>query len=1113
MLKFCDFAVQECDLDGFTVLNALLSSGFRLQRVNRVRLLRAVEELGGKMDYRDLCQVLLNSCADWTAEEKHVVHKILKSMGVTVIERRNWLAKLRQSLMDASSKVARRSGRWFAPEAGSTGGPEGDRAAGEAMGIPPSAFLHCLRDCGVVLNVEEEATLLDCLDTERLAKVGQLEAEQGSNTRGKESWSIPLIEYDTFLQYCNRHCGSWTDAAPEIGQSVKWAMKSINNPVLAVHEFASLMHAFDETSQGYVSKRAFQICCHRSRLLANLPDESIMSLADILNIDGGGKIDYTGFIVYLRATCSGLTGDSTAPGIIEQLVANGTDNKGTLLPLRNWLMRNTDMEAFILTPRDMNSLLREFSVMYRPEDLEELQMDIGKHVDTNSLPLHSQRTLKGTMDSELGMHSAKGNQVVKKHVIDSRDLMLQILKARPRWTTLHPYLCKRMLKAMQLSGANMAAAGSLHHTDDYDQYDTTGAGTAAAENLSTYGSRRGKKAGGPRGVETAVARKVLSRLRAFAGRSTISLGMMDRDTRQRDGDVLMVERDIFKHLTGVTGLPLTDEDVLILADATDFLPEASRVRCDVILEALFGGDDSHTHEIDADDIANGTGARPAEMTEACAFALDHLRDLLWKHAARLHRSTLEWIADVQTVFRGFDKTKSGFISSEDFTIALNLLNATVSPDILQDISYVPEGPGLIEYNHILEYVLVPPSKAKPVSSDAPAAVNRKGSTVSTHSGSAGTEKDAHTLKIKKKVIQKESPVQLLLNVVRKSLHHFIVSDHSLEQAWVCLLKVFQRFDPQESNQVNPRDFCLAVSVLLDGDDVVLTKSEWAEIIDHFASLGVESAKQKRRQVDFLGGAMVDYMLFCETVLDPNEIKSRLYEQHAHDKQTMLDRSKQFLSKNKSATSREDRSTTGGGHGSPSRTARGATGGHFQEHVIGSAYNATGVAVSNILSKPPRGSMHDTPGYFASTPGHHRSAVKGRPQSAPRGLQMDKSDSDEILKRFQEAPRRSTLSANATANKSSGGGARGYNNAGAAAATYDGSYDRHEPNNANIANSSAGAKKSEWNTDELYRVARTQGQASRVSARGAKSASMSNKDSYASSHANRGSKQSRFNWDA
>lgn len=121
-------------------------------------------------------QVLLNSCADWTAEEKQVVHKILKSMGVTVIERRNWLARLRQSLMDASAKVARKTGRWFAPEPGSGGGPEYDLGAhnsegGSGTGIPPSAFLHCLRNCGVVLTVEEEATLLDCLDTERLAKV------------------------------------------------------------------------------------------------------------------------------------------------------------------------------------------------------------------------------------------------------------------------------------------------------------------------------------------------------------------------------------------------------------------------------------------------------------------------------------------------------------------------------------------------------------------------------------------------------------------------------------------------------------------------------------------------------------------------------------------------------------------------------------------------------------------------------------------------------------------------------------------------------------------------------------------------------------------------------
>jgi hypothetical protein len=44
-------------VDGFTVLQSILSAGFRLHRVNRVRLLRCAEEMGGKMNYVDLCQV------------------------------------------------------------------------------------------------------------------------------------------------------------------------------------------------------------------------------------------------------------------------------------------------------------------------------------------------------------------------------------------------------------------------------------------------------------------------------------------------------------------------------------------------------------------------------------------------------------------------------------------------------------------------------------------------------------------------------------------------------------------------------------------------------------------------------------------------------------------------------------------------------------------------------------------------------------------------------------------------------------------------------------------------------------------------------------------------
>jgi hypothetical protein len=41
------------------------------------------------------------------------------------------------------------------------------------------------------------------------------------------------------------------------------------------------------------------------------------------------------------------------------------------------------------------------------------------------------------------------------------------------------------------------------------------------------------------------------------------------------------------------------------------------------------------------------------------------------------RSTVEWISDVEAVFQGFDTLKSGYITTEDFSLALDLLNAPV----------------------------------------------------------------------------------------------------------------------------------------------------------------------------------------------------------------------------------------------------------------------------------------------------------------------------------------------------------------------------------------------------------------------------------------------------
>ncbi len=86
-------------------------------------------------------------------------------------------------------------------------------------GLPPALFLHILREHGgISLTVEEEATLLDCLDTERLAQIHGVGAEEKPAAFGTKpkamatignSYTIPQIYYRSFLSFLSRHCGHW----------------------------------------------------------------------------------------------------------------------------------------------------------------------------------------------------------------------------------------------------------------------------------------------------------------------------------------------------------------------------------------------------------------------------------------------------------------------------------------------------------------------------------------------------------------------------------------------------------------------------------------------------------------------------------------------------------------------------------------------------------------------------------------------------------------------------------------------------------------------------------------------------------------------------------------
>ena len=637
-------AKNEGEIDGFSLLSALLGAGFRLQRLNRVRLLRAIEELGGKVDHVELCQVLIRSCADWTSEERGVVSKILKAMGVTVLERRAWIGRVRVALMKAAADYGGKAAS-FQIDTGA--GASAVAGGGNDPGIPPSAFLHIMRENGVILGVEEEATLLDCLDTERLADLGRNNSTKKAVEMGPEdgiaravasigksrnravagesdsaaafgAWGVPMIHFKSFLAFCARHTGDWMDAAPENTERINEALRGIQNPVAALQEFTYLLHAFDETSSGFLGNRAFQIACHRSRLFANLSDDAVKETADILTAEGGGKIRYTPFLVHLRAICGQLTAGTEYPGIGEQLLKNASDAQATLLPLRNWLLRNTDTDSCLLTPRDLNSLLREFSVMYRPEDLEALLMGIGRSVGT---------------DAESSSSSSS-----KHSVLNTRDLFRYLFKIRGPWTLIQTDLCQRMVKCLALAGAQSFASGD---------------GDGPSRGANSFGFPKS-----PKGIESAAARRLLARLRAFAD---IVAG--DR----------LVDLDIFGHVARVTGLALTDEELLVLADATDPHPCARQVRCDVVVEAL----SVELPSLSAKNTSKGVSSTKDGLSEAAQYALKHTQDQLWTTGLRLKRSPAEWIADVKTVFRGFDHGGAGFITTEDFSMALSLLNASV----------------------------------------------------------------------------------------------------------------------------------------------------------------------------------------------------------------------------------------------------------------------------------------------------------------------------------------------------------------------------------------------------------------------------------------------------
>ena len=81
-----------------------------------------------------------------------------------------------------------------------------------------------------------------------------------------------------------------------------------------------------------------------------------------------------------------------------------------------------------------------------------------------------------------------------------------------------------------------------------------------------------------------------------------------------------------------------------------------------------------------------------------------------------------------------------------------------------------------------------------------------------------------------------------------------------------LNKAFKQFDAEAAGVCSPRDFCLAVSILLDRDEVLLTENQWGEVIAYFAP--PQKGRKGGADSEALGAAipMVDYVRFTKLVM-------------------------------------------------------------------------------------------------------------------------------------------------------------------------------------------------------------------------------------------------------
>ena len=376
-----------------------------------------------------------------------------------------------------------------------------------------------------------------------------------------------------------------------------------------------------------------------------------------------------------------------------------------------------------------------------------------------------------------------------------------------------------------------------------------------------------------------------------------------------------IDIDVFQKVLQASGLTLDEDEIHIIANSTDISPYAMRINCNVLTTILKSTSTTTNGNMNYDSFNQTNKGNNSNNKDV----LRHLNELLMREARKQKRNENEWSADLLAILKGYDSDNTGIMNLQEFSDCLNIINIILPSKLLSDICQ-QQGTYNIDQCNINYQDMINIALNSHSSSSSSAIYNND--FLNTHSSNIDSQSNSRS-KLGRGNISanlnnntytsnqyshtnnnnstmrdnKPFAVNSLLKTVSRYLHRHSNTSNSKntnsnnsrnhtrnttannnneqDSLWTTLLTCFKRFDDNNNNIITAREFTLAVSILVDEDELILSNEDWIDIIDYYTtntnnSNNIMNNSSNNYNTNLLrnrNDIPIDYMRFCQHVIE------------------------------------------------------------------------------------------------------------------------------------------------------------------------------------------------------------------------------------------------------